>query len=193
MNTDISQNGKDIQLRATKEEFNATNKTLSKTVADFTTNVATGMTFTYNENGTIQSMNIGKDGIKLRGDKVDITVNKEFNVVANKVDNKVGKDEVINRLNLSPEGLDINVNKVGIRGGDSRTYLNLSQDTIELAGTFVRTWRGDTQKIAYLCALKVVCYVLETTLEIDRFIIQISAFLLMLTEIMKKRQAHYNF
>ena len=61
------------------------------------------MTFTYNENGTIQSMNIGKDGIKLRGDKVDITVNKEFNVVANKVDNKVGKDEVINRLNLSPK------------------------------------------------------------------------------------------
>ena len=77
MNTDISQNGKDIQLRATKEEFNATNKT-SKTVADFTTNVATGMTFTYNENGTIQSMNIGKDGIKLRGDKVDITVNKRI-------------------------------------------------------------------------------------------------------------------
>ncbi|MDU0485551.1 phage tail spike protein [Staphylococcus haemolyticus] len=146
MNTDISQNGKDIQLRATKEEFNATNKTLSKTVADFTTNVATGMTFTYNENGTIQSMNIGNDGIKLRGDKVDITVNKEFNVVANKVDNKVGKDEVINRLNLSPEGLDIDVNKVGIRGGDSVNYTYLSQDKFEMAGTFKRTWRGDTQR-----------------------------------------------
>nr|WP_241958579.1 phage tail spike protein [Staphylococcus haemolyticus] len=146
MNTDISQNGKDIQLRATKEEFNATNKTLSKTVADFTTNVATGMTFTYNENGTIQSMNIGNDGIKLRGDKVDITVNKEFNVVANKVDNKVGKDEVINRLNLSPEGLDIDVNKVGIRGGDSTNYIYLSQDKIEMAGTFQRTFRGNTQK-----------------------------------------------
>lgn len=146
MNTDISQNGKDIQLRATKEEFNATNKTLSKTVADFTTNVATGMTFTYNENGTIQSMNIGKDGIKLRGDKVDITVNKEFNVVANKVDNKVGKDEVINRLNLSPEGLDIDVNKVGIHGGDSTNYIYLSQDKIEMAGTFQRTFRGNTQK-----------------------------------------------
>ena len=146
MNTDISQNGKDIQLRATKEEFNATNKTLSKTVADFTTNVATGMTFTYNENGTIQAMNIGNDGIKLRGDKVDITVNKEFNVVANKVDNKVGKDEVINRLNLSPEGLDIDVNKVGIRGGDSTNYIYLSQDKIEMAGTFQRTFRGNTQK-----------------------------------------------
>ncbi len=146
MNTDISQNGKDIQLRATKEEFNATNKTLSKTVADFTTNVATGMTFTYNENGTIQAMNIGKDGIKLRGDKVDITVNKEFNVIANKVDNKVGKDEVINRLNLSPEGLDIDVNKVGIRGGNSTNYIYLSQDKIEMAGTFQRTFRGNTQK-----------------------------------------------
>lgn len=146
MNTDISQNGRDIQLRATKEEFNATNKTLSKTVADFTTNVATGMTFTYNENGTIQAMNIGNDGIKLRGDKVDITVNKEFNVVANKVDNKVGKDEVINRLNLSPEGLDIDVNKVGIRGGDNINYVYLSQDKFEMAGTFQRTWQGDTQK-----------------------------------------------
>ncbi|MCH4482943.1 hypothetical protein MKR37_04340 [Staphylococcus haemolyticus] len=142
MNTDISQNGKDIQLRATKEEFNATNKTLSKTVADFTTNVATGMTFTYNENGTIQSMNIGNDGIKLRGDKVDITVNKEFNVVANKVDNKVGKDEVINRLNLSPEGLDIDVNKVGIRGGDDTNYIKIQNSGFLSYGKFKRTWSG---------------------------------------------------
>lgn len=142
MNTDISQNGKDIQLRATKEEFNATNKTLSKTVADFTTNVATGMTFTYNENGTIQAMNIGNDGIKLRGDKVDITVNKEFNVVANKVDNKVGKDEVINRLNLSPEGLDIDVNKVGIRGGDDTNYIKIQNSGFLSYGKFKRTWSG---------------------------------------------------
>ena len=95
------------------------------------------------------------------------------------VNDKVGKDEIINRLNLSPEGLDINVNNIGIRGGDSKTYLKLSQDTIELAGTFVRTWRGDTQKDNVLCVHKVVYYVLEITLEIDRFIIQISAFLLM--------------
>lgn len=143
MNTDISQNGKDIQLRATKEEFNATNKTLSKTVADFTTNVATGMTFTYNENGTIQAMNIGNDGIKLRGDKVDITVNKEFNVVANKVDNKVGKDEVINRLNLSPEGLDIDVNKVGIRGGDGTNYIKIQNSGFLSYGNFNRSWAGE--------------------------------------------------
>ncbi|MHB7917868.1 phage tail spike protein [Staphylococcus borealis] len=143
MDTDISQNGEDIQLRATKEEFNATNKTLSKTVADFTTNVATGMTFTYNENGTIQAMNIGNDGIKLRGDKVDITVNKEFNVVANKVDNKVGKDEIINRLNLSPEGLDIDVNKVGIRGGDGTNYIKIQNSGFLSYGQFKRSWSGE--------------------------------------------------
>ena len=34
----------------------------------------------------------------------DITVNKDFNVMANRVNDKVGKDEIINRLNLSPEG-----------------------------------------------------------------------------------------
>ena len=134
-----------------------------------------------------------RNGIQLRGDKVDITVNKDFNVVANRVNDKVGKDEIINRLNLSPEGLDINVNNIGIRGGDSKTYLKLSQDTIELAGTFVRTWRGDTQKDNVLCVHKVVYYVLEITLEIDHFIIQILVFPLMLMVIMKKHQAHYNF
>lgn len=146
LDTAVTQNGKDIQLRAAKQEFNSTNKTLSKTISDFTNNVATGMTFTYDENGTIQSMNIGSDGIKLRGDKVDITVNKDFNVVAQNLNDKVGKDEVINRLNLSPEGLDIDVNKVGIRGGDNTNYIYLSQDKIEMAGTFQRTFRGNTQK-----------------------------------------------
>ncbi|MBF2239434.1 phage tail spike protein [Staphylococcus capitis] len=146
MSTSISQNGQDIIMRATKEEFDASNKTLSKTISDFTNNVATGMTFVYDENGTIQSMNIGSDGIKLRGDKVDITVNKDFNVVAQNLNDKVGKDEVINRLNLSPEGLDIDVNKVGIRGGDNTNYIYLSQDKIEMAGTFQRTFRGNTQK-----------------------------------------------
>ena len=73
-----------------------------------------------------------RNGIQLRGDKVDITVNKDFNVMANRVNDKVGKDEIINRLNLSPEGLDIDVNKVGIRGGDSTNYIYLSQDKIEM-------------------------------------------------------------
>ncbi|MFW3515844.1 phage tail spike protein [Staphylococcus caprae] len=150
MSTSISQNGQDIQLRATKEEFDATNKTLSKTISDFTNNVSTGMTFTYDENGTIQSMNIGSDGIKLRGDKVDITVNKDFNVMASKVDDKVGKNEIINRLNLSPEGLDINVNNMGIRGGDNSEYIDIRNTSILSYGSFTRTWANvtDTANLA---------------------------------------------
>lgn len=144
MTTSISQNGQDIQQRATKEELNSSKKTLSKVISDFTNNVATGMTFTYDENGAIQLMNIGSDGIKLKGDKVDITVNKDFNVVTQSLNNKVGKDEVVNRLNLSNEGLDINVNKLGIVGGDSTNNLTIRNNQVLSRGKYSRTWSGVT-------------------------------------------------
>lgn len=144
LDTSISQNGQEISLRATKEEFNTSKKTLSKVISDFTNNVATGMTFTYDENGAIQLMNIGSDGIKLKGDKVDITVNKDFNVVTQSLNNKVGKDEVINRINLSNEGLDINVNKLGIVGGDSTNSLTIRNNQILSRGKYSRTWSGVT-------------------------------------------------
>ncbi|MDT0704400.1 phage tail spike protein [Staphylococcus haemolyticus] len=143
--TSISQNGEEIQARVSKQDFNASRRTLSQVISEISATTK-GINLSYDENGNIQSYTMDRNGIQLRGDKVDITVNKEFNVVANKVDNKVGKDEVINRLNLSPEGLDIDVNKVGIRGGDSTNYIYLSQDKIEMAGTFQRTFRGNTQK-----------------------------------------------
>lgn len=145
LETSITQNGDKIALKVDEQKFNASRKTLSQVISEISATTK-GINLSYDENGNIQSYTMDKNGIQLRGDKVDITVNKDFNVMASRVDDKVGKNEVINRLNLSPEGLDINVNNIGIRGGDSKTYLKLSQDTIELAGTFVRTWRGDTQK-----------------------------------------------
>ncbi|WAE41283.1 hypothetical protein LQ944_02435 [Staphylococcus pasteuri] len=72
MDTLISQNGQDIQQRTTKEEFNTSKKTLSKVISDFTNNVATGMTFTYDDNGAIQTMNMGPEGIKLDARKINI-------------------------------------------------------------------------------------------------------------------------
>lgn len=145
MNTEINQNGKEIQLKASQQDFNASRKTLSQVISEISATTK-GINLSYDENGNIQSYTMDRNGIQLRGDKVDITVNKDFNVMANRVNDKVGKDEIINRLNLSPEGLDINVNKVGIRGGDSTNYIYLSQDKIEMAGTFQRTFRGNTQK-----------------------------------------------
>lgn len=145
MNTEINQNGREIQLKASQEDFNASRKTLSQVISEISVTTK-GINLSYDENGNIQSYTMDRNGMQLRGDKVDITVNKDFNVVANRVDDKVGKNEIINRLNLSPEGLDIDVNRVGIRGGDSINYIYLSQDKIEMAGTFQRTFRGNTQK-----------------------------------------------
>lgn len=145
MTTSISQNGREIQLKASQQDFNSSRKTLSQVISEISATTK-GINLSYDENGNIQSYTMDRNGIQLRGDKVDITVNKDFNVMANRVNDKVGKDEVINRLNLSPEGLDIDVNKVGIRGGDSTNYIYLSQDKIEMAGTFQRTFRGNTQK-----------------------------------------------
>ncbi|WP_422632175.1 phage tail spike protein [Staphylococcus simulans] len=140
----ITQNGSDINARATKEEFNASRKTLSKVVSDLTINTTTGLTLSYDENGNITSSTVGPDGIMLKGDRVNINVNKDFQVLAGNVNNKVGKDEIINRLNLSPEGLDINVNNLGIRGGDTTNYLTIKNQEILSRGIFTRTWGGVT-------------------------------------------------
>lgn len=145
LETSVSQLDGKISIKVDEQKFNASRKTLSQVISEISATTK-GINLSYDENGNIQSYTMDRNGIQLRGDKVDITVNKDFNVMASRVDNKVGKDEVINRLNLSPEGLDIDVNKVGIRGGDSTNYIYLSQDKIEMAGTFQRTFRGNTQK-----------------------------------------------
>ena len=143
MNTEINQNGREIQLKASQEDFNASRKTLSQVISEISATTK-GINLSYDENGSIQSYTMDKNGIQLRGDKVDITVNKDFNVMASKVDDKVGKNEIINRLNLSPEGLDINVNNIGIRGGDSVDYLDIRNNSILSYGSFTRTWANET-------------------------------------------------
>ncbi|GAB0242776.1 phage tail spike protein [Staphylococcus pseudintermedius] len=132
--------------RVSKEVFNESSKTLERYTSEFINNVSTGMSFNYDDNGNIQSANIGRDGIKLKGDRVDITVNKDFNVLVNDVSNKADETNIVNKLNLSREGLDINVNNIGIRGGSSTSYVDIRNDLIELSGEYTRTFRGDTQK-----------------------------------------------
>lgn len=138
----IIQNGKEIKLRTTKEEFNASKRTLSRVLADITVNAMKGIYLRYHENGAITSHTIDKDGVKISGDKVDITANREFNVVANNINNKVGKNDIVNSLNLSNEGLDINVNRIGIKGGNANRYVQVQNDFIELGGIVQRTWKG---------------------------------------------------
>ncbi|CVY56141.1 phage tail spike protein [Staphylococcus hominis] len=143
LETSISQNGDKIALKVDEQKFNASRKTLSQVISEISATTK-GINLSYDENGNIQSYTMDKNGIQLRGDKVDITVNKDFNVMASKVDDKVGKNEIINRLNLSPEGLDINVNNIGIRGGDSVDYIDIRNNSILSYGSFTRTWANET-------------------------------------------------
>lgn len=143
LETSITQNGDKIALKVDERKFNASRKTLSQVISEISATTK-GINLSYDENGNIQSYTMDRNGIQLRGDKVDITVNKDFNVMASKVDDKVGKNEVINRLNLSPEGLDINVNNIGIRGGDSVDYLDIRNNSILSYGSFTRTWANET-------------------------------------------------
>ncbi len=131
--------------RVSKEVFNESSKTLERYTSEFINNVSTGMSFNYDDNGNIQSANVGRDGIKLKGDRVDITVNKDFNVLVNDVANKADETNIINKLNLSREGLEIDVNNVGIRGGDSSEYVHIKNDEITLYGTYTRNWVGETE------------------------------------------------
>ncbi|PCF80188.1 hypothetical protein B4W74_00625 [Staphylococcus intermedius] len=131
--------------RVSKETFNENSKTLERYTSEFINNVSTGMFFNYDDNGNIQSANIGRDGIKLKGDRVDITVNKDFNVLVNDVANKADETNIVNKLNLSREGLEIDVNNVGIRGGDSSEYVHIKNDEITLYGTYTRNWAGTTE------------------------------------------------
>ncbi len=80
--------------------------------------------------------------MKISGDKVDITANREFNVVANNINNKVGKNDIVNSLNLSNEGLDINVNRIGIKGGNANVMYKFKMILLNLAESVQRTWKG---------------------------------------------------
>lgn len=143
LETSITQNGDKIALKVDEQKFNASRKTLSQVISEISATTK-GINLKYDENGSIQAYTMDRNGIQLRGDKVDITVNKDFNVMASRVDDKVGKNEIINRLNLSPEGLDINMNNIGIRGGDSVDYIDIRNNSILSYGSFTRTWANET-------------------------------------------------
>lgn len=144
--TVMSQDGEQMAQRVSREVFNASSKTLNRVVSELVNNTSEGMTFRYDENGNIQSHSIGPEGVKIKGDKVDIQLNREFNLLVGNVKNKADETNIINKINLSREGLDINVNRIGIRGGDSVNYVDIRNDQIELSGEYTRTFRGNTQR-----------------------------------------------
>ncbi|NJH85803.1 hypothetical protein GLV96_04425 [Staphylococcus agnetis] len=142
--TEILQDGEQISQWVSREVFNASSQTLNRVVSEFINNTTDGMTFTYDDNSNIQSFNVGPQGVKIKGDKVDIKLNKEFNLLVGDVSKKADETNIINKINLSREGLDINVNNIGIRGGDSVNYLEIKNNSVLSRGRFTRTWANKT-------------------------------------------------
>lgn len=72
METSIEQNGKDIKLKASEEEFNKTKQTLSKIATEILMNTTTGVTISYDDNGNVNDINVGPEGVKINTDVFEI-------------------------------------------------------------------------------------------------------------------------
>ncbi|WP_181895213.1 phage tail spike protein [Staphylococcus felis] len=70
--TRITQNGKDIEQRATKEEYNASKQLLDKTIAQVVTSAINGVSASYNDNGTISDIVLDNQGIALNSHLINI-------------------------------------------------------------------------------------------------------------------------
>lgn len=141
-NTRITQNGRDINLRTTKHEFNATNRTLSNVLAEIVQNVTDGTTLRYDDNGVAQSLNIGPRGIKFDATKFEI--NDGDVVIQNGrtfikdayIDKLFSKQATIEYL----KAIDVDLNKATVSGSKNGESTVLTGGKIRSTGSFVRTF-----------------------------------------------------
>lgn len=141
-NTRITQNGRDINLRTTKHEFNATNRTLSNVLAEIVQNVTYGTTLRYDDNGVAQSLNIGPRGIKFDATKFEIN---DGDVVIQNGRTFI-KDAYIDKLFSNQatieylKATDIDLNRATVSGSKNGESTVLTGGKIRSTGSFVRTF-----------------------------------------------------
>ncbi|HDT6322132.1 TPA: tail fiber domain-containing protein [Staphylococcus aureus] len=140
--TRITQNGRDINLRTTKHEFNATNRTLSNILSEIVQNVTDGTTLRYDDNGVAQSLNVGPQGIKFDATKFEIN---DGDVVIQNGRTFI-KDAYIDKLFAKQATLeylkarDVDLNKATVSGTRNGESTILSGGKIRSTGTFTRTF-----------------------------------------------------
>ncbi|MFB3234189.1 hypothetical protein PF260_08330, partial [Staphylococcus pseudintermedius] len=104
--------------RVSKEVFNANSKTLERYTSEFINNVSTGMSFNYDDNGNIQSANIGPEGIKI--DTSKFVINDGDVIVQN--GRTTIKDAYIDKLFSNQatieylKATDIDLNRATVKG-----------------------------------------------------------------------------
>lgn len=133
--TEILQDGEQISQRVSREVFNASSQTLNRVVSEFINNTTSGMTFTYDENGNIQSQNIGPQGIKFDATKFEINdgdvvvKNGRTTIKDAYIDKLFSNQATINKLN----SIDIDARR--IRASDNQASVNVEGGTITMNRT----------------------------------------------------------
>lgn len=128
--------------RVSKEVFNESSKTLERYTSEFINNVSTGMSFNYDDNGNIQSANIGPEGIKL--DTSKFVINDGDVVVQN--GRTTIKDSYIDKLFSNQatieylKATDIDLNRATVSGSKNGESTVLTGGKIRSTGSFVRTF-----------------------------------------------------
>lgn len=128
--------------RVSKEVFNESSKTLEKYTSEFINNVSTGMSFNYDNNGNIQSANVGPDGIKF--DTTKFIINDGDVIIQNGV--TAIKDAYIDKLFSKQatieylKATDIDLNRATVKGSKNGESTILSGGKIRSTGSFQRTF-----------------------------------------------------
>lgn len=128
--------------RVSKEVFNESSKTLEKYTSEFINNVSTGMSFNYDNNGNIQSANVGPDGIKF--DTTKFIINDGDVIIQNGV--TTIKDAYIDKLFSKQatieylKATDIDLNRATVKGSKNGESTILSGGKIRSTGSFIRSF-----------------------------------------------------
>lgn len=128
--------------RVSKEVFNTNSKTLERYTSEFINNVSTGMSFNYDDNGNIQSANIGPEGIKI--DTSKFVINDGDVIVQN--GRTTIKDAYIDKLFSNQatieylKATDIDLNRATVKGSKNGESTILTGGKIRSTGSFVRTF-----------------------------------------------------
>lgn len=112
LETQTQQNGREISSRVKAEEFNATRKILSRILSELKVNT-TGLSYIYDENGNIQSFNVGSDGVGIDSSKIkinngDVLIENGRTTIKNLSSEKikVAFNGITNSVNITPAGLE---------------------------------------------------------------------------------------
>ncbi|HAR6067917.1 TPA: hypothetical protein I1651_002129 [Staphylococcus pseudintermedius] len=128
--------------RVSKEVFNESSKTLERYTSEFINNVSTGMSFNYDDNGNIQSANVGPEGIKI--DTSKFVINDGDVIVQN--GRTTIKDAYIDKLFSNQatieylKATDIDLNRATVSGSKNGESTVLTGGKIRSTGSFVRTF-----------------------------------------------------